>query len=507
MGTAIVIGGGPNGLAAAATLAAKGHQVTLLEAQAQVGGRAAAEEFHPGYHTTGLLHDTERVQPWVIDSLGLRRHGLETQTPPGVAISGPNGRAVLLPSDMAAAVTGLEALQPGLGAQWRAWREDVQASAATVCALSAGPPPDIRSDADVWPLVRHGMQLLRLGRARMMELLRTGPLSAEDWLDEWFQDRTLQAGLALPGLLGTWMGPRSPTSGAAVLFSAALSGDEIVGGPAGLVRSLSAACAARGVEIRTGAKVDRIRVQDARATGVTLTDGTERDADLVLSTVGPRQTLRQLVDPTELPFAMDEASAPIRTRGIVAKVDLALSGPLCLPAHPDTAFDRIRVAPDMVTLERAFDDAKHRRMPKAPALDIRVPTIADPSLAPEGHHVASVLVYGAAHDLDGGWTDAARNALGEVTAAVLERHLPGSADRIVARRVQSPADLEARLGLEGGHLFHGELSLDQIMSFRPHPRLAHYTTGIQGLVLGGAGMHPAGGLTCAQGVLAARAAG
>jgi len=507
MRRAIVIGGGPNGLAAAATLADQGHSVTLLEARAAVGGRAAGEEFHPGYTTTGVLHDTERVQPWVIDALGLGKHGLQTQEPPAVLIAGPDGRAIMLPTDHAAAVASLNAVRTGLGTQWRSWRGEVQAAAGLVRSLSASPPPDISVDADIWPLIGHGMKALRLGRARMMELVRTGPLCAEDWLDEWFDDRTLQAGLILPCLLGTWMGPRSPTSAAAVLFSTALSGDEVVGGPAALVASLSAACAARRVSVRTKASVQRIRVESGRAKGVTLSDGAELDADVVLSAVGARHTLRQLVDPLVLPFAMDEATAPIRTRGIVAKVDLALSGPLVHPAHPATPMERIRIAPDLVSLEKAFDDAKHRRLPVAPALDIRMPSLGTPGLAPEGHHVASVLVYGATYELDSGWDAAAKAALEAATLSVLEAHLPGSAARIVAKRVQTPADLEQSLGLEGGHIFHGEVGLDQILSFRPHPRLAHYTTDIDGLVLGGAGMHPAGGLTCAQGVLAARAAG
>ena len=507
MPRAIVIGGGPNGLAAAATLAVGGHQVTLLEAAVQVGGRAAGEEFHPGYRTTGLLHDTERVQPWVIDALDLRRHGLKTQSPPAVLIAGGEGRALLLPSDQEAAAAGLDSAVSGLGAKWRSWHEDVQASAVAVRALSAAPPPDIASDADLWPLVKNGLQLLRLGRPRVMELLRTGPLCAEDWLDEWFTDRTLQAGVVLPGLLGTWMGPRSPTSAVAVLLSSALAGEEVVGGPAGLVAALAAACAAKGVEVRTEAVVQQICVDGGVATGVLLEDGTTIEAELVLSTVGARHTLRAMVDPLQLPFSLDEASAPIRTRGIVGKIDLALSGPLIHPAHPDTPFSRIRVAPDLVTLERAFDDAKHRRLPRAPALDIRLPSLQDPSLAPDGHHVASILVYGVAHDLDGGWSEDARDALADASMSMLELHLPGSAERVVGKRVRTPVDLEQELSLEGGHLFHGELGLDQIMSFRPHPRLAHYRTAISGLMLGGAGMHPAGGFTCAQGILAARSVG
>jgi phytoene dehydrogenase-like protein len=329
-----------------------------------------------------------------------------------------------------------------------------------------------------------------------MDLLRVGPLCLQDWLDEWFSDPVIQGGVSLPALLGTWMGPRSPTGAAALLFSTALAGDEVVGGPAGLVDALKAAAIAAGVNLKTKAQVQRIRVEDGKVAGVSLTDGSYLAATNVLSSIGARKTLLELVDPTRLPFAIERAATPIRLRGIVAKVDLALE---------DWSWgSRVRIAPSMRYLEKAFDAAKHRRMPEAPGLDIRIPSLEDPGLAPNGQYVASVLVYGAAHDLDGGWTDAARARLGEVVCETMERFLPGSSQKIIAQRTRSPADLEQDYGLEGGHIFHGELGLDQILSFRPHPSLAGYTTPVLGLVLGGAGMHPAGGLTCAQGVLAAQ---
>ena len=507
MGQTIVIGGGPNGLAAALTLAQRGHSVTVLEARDVLGGRAAGEEFHPGFRTTGLLHDTERVQPWVLEALGLSQHGLSTQTPPDVLISSSADNAVALASDPQRAGQQLDAQSPGLGQSYQAWWADVAASAGLVRALSGGPPPDIASDADLWPLIGHGMKVLRLGRAKLMDLLRTGPLCAEDWLDEHFSHRELQAGVTLPGLMGTWMGPRSPTSAATVRFAAALAGQEISGGPAALVASMVAACAARGVQLKTGAEVSQIRLDANQVSGVVLADGTQLQADAVVSTVGPRRTLRDLIDPLVLPFAMDEASAPIRTRGIVAKLDLALSATPSHPAAPSTDWQRLRLVSGMEGLERAFDDAKHRRLPRTPALDIRLPSLGAPGLAPEGQHVASVLIFGAPHDLDGGWTAQAKAQLQEATMAVIEHHMPGTGALVVGSRLQTPADLETSFGLEGGHLFHGEVGLDQILSFRPHPRLSDYTTDIGGLFLGGAGMHPAGGFTCAQGVLAARAVG
>jgi phytoene dehydrogenase-like protein len=458
MGTRIVIGAGPNGLAAAITLAGSGHEVTLLEARDTVGGRAR-----------GLLQDTAQVQPWVVKSLGL---DVQWRAPAALVSADENG------------LHHWDESTPGL----TEWRRSLERFGPLVNALSRSAPPDIRSDASLLGLVPSALAALKLGRKQGLELARVGPLCAEDWLDEWGIPRAAQAALTLPALQGTWMGPRSPTSALAVLFHQAHSGQEIAGGAEALVDALLRRAQALGVTVRTDAEVCRIRLTDGHAVGVTVADGTELDAGGVLSTVGPRHTLLKLIDPRFLPLAMEQAVQTVRTRGIVAKVDLTLSAPL-FEGH-----ERVIVAADTAAVERAFDDAKHRRLPTRPALDLRQSGGDAPT--------ASILVFGAAHDLDGGWTEAGRTALEE---AVL-RTLSACTDVgcIESVRTRTPADLEAEYRLEGGHLFHGEFSLDQILSFRPHPSLAGYRTPIAGLVLGGAGCHPAGGFTCAQGVLAGR---
>jgi phytoene dehydrogenase-like protein len=359
---------------------------------------------------------------------------------------------------------------------------EVSVIGKTIRKLSAMAAPDLRSEASVLGLLKPAMVGLQLGRKRGLELARVGPQCAEDWLDEWGIDRATQAALCLPALLGTWMGPRSPTSALAVMFHHALAGQEISGGMPALMKALHDRAVAVGVNVQPSSPVTAIQVSDGQVQGVEYGEGESISADLVLSTIGPRMTLLNLVPPLLLSHAMEGAVRNVRTRGIVARMDVQLASPL---------FDgqqRIIVAADTVSLERAFDDAKHRRVPSAPVLDIR-----------QGEGRASILVFGAPIDLDGGWSAAAAAQLQRSVAEAL-----GHPEGMEVQGLWTPNDLEQEFGLEGGHLFHGEFALDQFLSFRPHPSLAGYATEIGGLFLGGAGMHPAGGFTLAQGILAAR---
>jgi len=454
MGRALVIGGGANGMASAITLAANGHEVTLLEATSLLGGRCA------------LLPDTTTIQPWAVTQLGL---DVDWTDPQPTKIVGAQVLRTILPDD--------ENLQP--------WRDEVASFREVIVSLSTNRAPDIRQKGTVSTLFPAAVSGAKLGRARALELARIGPLCAEDWLDEWNIDRATQAALILPALRGSWMGPRSPTSALAVLVHHALSGSAIDGGMDALMAALQKRADGAGVTIRTDSRVSKVQLTDGSISGVELVDGSVIEADLVVSTVGPRRTLMDLVDPRELPSAIEEAIANYRSRGIVAHMECTLSEPVFRGAG------HVVVADDTVMLERAFDDAKHRRLPARPALEV---------FQSEGR--ARVLVYGAPYHLDGGWTDMARVQLQQTVLTVLGEHI--DVDLIENVVMRTPADLEAETGLEGGHLFHGEFALDQFLSFRPHPSMSNHESGIAGLRIGGCGTHPAGGFTLVQGVLAGR---
>jgi phytoene dehydrogenase-like protein len=278
----------------------------------------------------------------------------------------------------------------------------------------------------------------------------------------------------------------------------------VLGGPAALVEALERCARSAGVEFRPGQPVRAIRVQAGRVHGVELEDGEILDAPAVAASTNPVQTFLTLVPPVEVPPEIDKSMRAWRCRGTTAVIRLALDGPLEFAGRPDEQIDAARIAEGLDEMERAFDAIKYRGFSKRPILDVRVPTIHRTDLAPPGHHVVSIMASYVPYDLDGGWTARQQETLGDRVVARLAVHAPTVRNRILAREVLSPVDLEARYALPGGHLHHGEHALDQFLSMRPSARLAHYRTPIRGLFLCGSASHPGGGLTGAPGAIAAR---
>ncbi len=506
MADTLVIGAGPNGLTAAALLARAGHSVTLLERRDIPGGIAAGETFHEGFRTTGLVHDTCRVRPGVVDALGLTRHGLTWRDAPPLYGPEDDGPGLLLPGDAAGAAKAIAAYGADDGAGYAGyakWLGKVRPLAASL--LDTRAPAISQAERELWPLLKTALGVRMLGERDMMELLRIAPSCVDDWLEEHFPSPLVRMLLMAPAFLGTWMGPRSPTSALCLIAYEALAGREVVGGPAGLVAALVAACEAAGVTIRYGAEVTQIAVADGAAHGVTLADGTTLDADQVVSAIGPKTTLLDLVDPLWLPATDTQDAQNIRLRGTSAKMHLAIEGPLAFVGRPDTAIERAWLGPHPLDLERAFDAARLRTLPKAPVLDLRVPSLADPSLAPDGHHVVSIWIHGAAHDLDAGWDPTAIAILKGAVIAQLKRFTTLTPERIIASELLTPKDIAERYSLQGAHLWHGEVGLDQLWTLRPTPSMSRHTTAIRGLALASAGTHGGAALTCASGALAARA--
>jgi phytoene dehydrogenase-like protein len=500
--TTIVIGAGPNGLTAATLLAKAGHTVTVIERRDIPGGIAAGETFHDGFTTTGLVHESCHVRPRVADALGLTRHGLEWRDVPALFGCVEEGEGLLLPTDdsgASAAISGHDSASDYAG--YSRWLNKVVPLAKQLLENRA---PAIGQTSDLWPLLKTALGVRMLGERDMMELLRIAPSCVDDWLEEHFPSPLVRSMLMGPALFGSWMGPRSPTSALCLLVYKALAGREVAGGPAALVRALVSAANAAGVTLRHGAEVTGITVADGAVTGVTLADGAAMSADTVVSAIGPRKTLLDLVDPLWLPPTDTGEAQNIRTRGITAKVHLAISGEL-RAAGDGQAAERLWIGAHPLDLERAFDDAKMRVLPRAPVLDVRVPSLSDASLAPAGHHVVSVLVHGAACDLDAGWDDAARDALKAAVMSQLTRYTDLTEERVLACEVLTPAEIAGRYGLEGAHVWHGELGLDQLWTLRPTRRTSQHATPIAGLFLGSGGAHGGGALTCAAGALCAKA--
>ena len=504
----VVIGGGHNGLAAAAYLAKAGRRVCLLERNGALGGRAAESEFHPGYRVPGLLHDTSWLRPQVVEELGLELHGLELREPAPLFAPQRDGDGVLLHHDAQQAAAELARHSLADVESYIDYREWFDGIGPTLRRILDRTPPALELDSvgGLWGLLGAGVALRRLGRQDLSELARMAPMCVADWLRERFESDLLQALLAAPAVSGGFVGPWSPGTAAHLLWEECLRGREVAGGPAALVAALQAACVSAGVELRSGVEVRAVRVADGRVEGVEAVGGETIFAPLVLATCDPRVTFLELLQPHELPAGFAAEMRRYRGRGTTAKLNLALSGPLEFACRPRQPVEAARIGEHLDDLERAFDAAKYRELPARPHLDLRVPSVARPDLAPAGHHVVSLLVHFAAHDLEGGWSAEAKQRLTDAAVAELARYAPGVESRIVGHQLLSPADLEQRLRLPRGHIHHGEMALDQLGPLRPVRACAAYTTPLPGLFLGGSGSHPGGGISCGPGRLAAAAA-
>lgn len=486
----IVIGGGPNGLTAAARLAQSGRKVLLVEARSGLGGLAAGEEFHPLFHHTGLHEGGGDPAEEVVSGLSLDRHGLERQEKPTPLLV-PNGEGEALE-------IGPGLTRPEAYGEWRAKAERFASVLSPL--LRHAPPASLRPTlATLREVGPRALALRRLGRREMLEFLRVAPTCAADWLKEYFEDGPLAAALALPALAGSWLGPWSAGGSLNLLARMALEGRAVRGGGAALVRALEGAARAAGVEIRTGLRVCRIHLEGGVVSSVELADGERVLADCVLATCDPRQTLLDLLHPRDLPEHQARRIQGFRARGTAAYLHLALEGPLEFSGAEGRSWRRACLAADLDSVERAFDGIKYGELPERPVLELSCG-----GEAPQGAAVITLRASFVPHDLAGGWTEEARELLTERILEVLAQAAPGVRELICGQELLTPPDIERRYGTSGGHIHHGEHALDQFI-LRPTPETAGYRTPLRGLYLGGSGSHPGGGLSCLPGWLAAGA--
>jgi phytoene dehydrogenase-like protein len=501
----IVIGAGHNGLACAAYLARAGHDVLVLEAADGVGGAAATRSFADGFRVSGCAHLLYQLQPQVAGELQLARFGLEMAVADAATTAlSPDGHHVRIRgADLEGRVT--ERDRAGLNE----FRERMLRFAKLLGPyLNRRPPLLVNNDtADKMTLGRLGLDIRRLGRKEMQEFLRLIAINIYDVLHEHFDTELVQGALALDGVLGTHLGPRSPNS--LLTYIHRLTG-EIDGNPGAIAlpkggmgrvgEAFAGAARAAGVDIRCDAPVRRIRVDNGRVVGVELEDGETIDALTVVSNADPKTTVLGLLGARHVETGFTRRIRNLRMRGNAAKLHLALDGlPEFAGVDPSGLDGRLVIAPDMDYVERAFNPAKYGQWSAEPVIEITVPSVGDPSLAPPGKHVLSAVVQYAPYRLDGGWDETQTGVFRDLVIDTIAAYAPGLRDRIVAAELLSPADIERIYRMGGGHWHHGELALDQFLFTRPVPGAAQYALPVEGLYLCGAGAHPGGSITGAAG--------
>ena len=514
---AIVIGGGHNGLVNAAYLARAGRKVLVCERRPRVGGAAVTEEIFPGFKFSMFSYVVSLLRPEIIRDLELPKHGLHILPLESTLTPMENGDYLASWADHDDTRRELVRHSPRDAEAYDEYGRLMHHMAHAVKPILSMTPPDPTSfdPRDLIKLAKLGGHMRGLGAEQFHALFKLMTMSAADFLDEWFETDVLKATKSASGIIGTFLGPRSPGSAYVLLHHYMGELDGVFrawgfakGGTGSVSESIAGAARGFGATIRTDAGVAKIIVADGRARGVVLESGEEITARTVVSGLDPRRTFMQLVGENELP---DEFTADIKRfkfRGSSAKVNLALDGLpdfTCMPGVGPHLRGAMSISPSMDYVEHAYDDAKHGEFSRQPYMDIVLPSMIDPAMAPPGKHVMSIFVQYAPYRVNGGWSDAKREALGDAVVNTLERFAPNIKKIILHRQVLTPADIERITGLSEGNIFSGELALHQLFFMRPAPGWAKYRSPVKGLYQCGAGTHPGGGIMGASGRLAAMA--
>ncbi len=506
----LVIGGGHNGLVCAAMLARGGRSVLVLEAAAQVGGAAVTREFAPGFQVSAGAHLLHLMPATLIRELRLESHGLEwsARSMPTTALL-PDGASLALGESAAD-----HRLSPADSQAYADYTARMGRFAAALAPALGRAPPRLGTTAwaDRLALLRMGLQIRRLGRQDMRELLRIGGMNVYDLLEENFESTALKGALGLDAVLGANFGPRSPGTVLTLLYrlaAQATAGEaglsQPKGGMGALCQALAKSAGAAGAVIRTSAVVRSILVEGDRACGVALESGETVAARCVISGADPKTTFLSLLGPRYLDTGFVRRVKHIRSQGLCAKLHLALDRAPPFRSVPEAGLrGRLLVAPSLEHIEHAYNHAKYGEFSSAPVMEITIPTLSDATLAPAGQHVLSAIVQYAPYGLKEGWAGG-RQRFMDAALESLEGFAPGLRGSIVAAQLLTPADMEQEFRISGGHWHHGDLALDQFMMVRPVPGAAQYRTPVDGLYLCGAGSHPGGGVMGIAGRNAARA--
>lgn len=513
---AIVIGGGHNGLTAAAYLGRAGRKVLVLERRRVLGGAAVTEEVFPGFRYSVCSYVVSLLRPQIIRELDLPRHGLKILPLDGTFTPMPDGNYLWRVDDHAATHREIARHSQLDADAYESYSSTMVSMARFVKPILDMTPPDpaSRNPRDLLQLLSLVNRFRGLPPADRRIVAQLMSMSAVDFLGQWFESDVLKATMAASGIIGAFLGVRSPGTAYVLLHHYMGEIDGVfrtwglpLGGTGAVSNAIAEAGRQAGVELRTEAPVARIRTKHQRAVGVVLANGDEIDADLVLSSVDPRLTFLTFLDPRELPADFVDQVKRYRFRGASGKVNLALDALPQFTALP-TGIAHLRgaisISPSVDYLERAYDEAKYGEFSRRPYIDIVIPTLTDPSMAPPGKHILSCFVQYAPYALARRSWDESRESFADTVVDTLAEYAPNIRNLILHRQVLTPLDLEREFGLTEGSIFQGELALDQLFFMRPVAGYAQYRTPIKNLWMCGSATHPGGGIMGAPGRNAAR---
>jgi phytoene dehydrogenase-like protein len=523
---AVIIGGGHNGLVSAAYLARAGLKTLVLEQRHVLGGAAVTEELYPGFRFSVFSYVVSLLRPEIIRELDLPRHGLDilpldgTFTPlrPGEGPAKGGGDYLWRVNDHGRTIRELRRWSLSDAEAYEEYGQLMVEMARFIKPILAITPPDLTSldPRPLLPLAGLARAFQQLPERQQAVFVQLMTMSAADFLDQWFETDPLKATMSASGIIGTYQGVRSPGTAYVLLhhYMGEIDGAFRAwgipkGGTGGISNAIGSAAQAFGAEIRTEAPVERILVKDGRAVGVALRgSGEVIESNTVLSSVDARQTFLSLVEPGSLDAEFEDEVRRFKFRGSSGKVNMAvdrLPDFTCLRGPGEHLRGAISFSPSLDEMEQAYDDAKYNRFSRKPYIDMIIPTLVDPSMAPPGKHVISCFVQYAPYKLApelGSWDDQ-REAFGDAVVDRIAEFAPNIRDVILFRNVQTPLDIERTTGLTEGNIFQGELSLEQLFFSRPVPGYARFRTPIRDLWLCGSSTHPGGGIMGANGRIAA----
>ena len=513
---AIVIGGGHNGLTNAAYLARAGKKVLVLERRHVLGGAAVTEEIFPGFKFSVCSYVVSLLRPEIIRDLDLPRHGLEILPLDGTFTPMPNGDYLWRVNDHGKTRREI-ARHSKLDAEaYEEFGKSMQAMCRFVKPILSMVPPDPMSldPRELMKLLFLGRRFQALDSQDKYNQVQLMTMSAIDFLDQWFETDVLKATMSASGIIGTFLGVRSPGTAYVLLhhYMGEIDGAFRAwgfarGGTGAISNAIADAARELGVEIRTKAAIAKIIVKKGKAAGVALDNGDEFYADVISSSVDPRLTFTRFLEPDQLPGEFLEQVNRYKFRGSSGKVNLALDALpdfKCMPGPGPHLRGAISISPSVEYMERAYDEAKYGNFSSKPYIDCVIPTLTDPSLAPPGKHVMSCFVQYAPYKLRPGlhW-DTEKEKFGDTVINTICEHAPNLKNIILHRQVVTPLDLEREWGLSEGNIFQGELSLEQLFFLRPAPGWARFRTPVKNLYMCGSATHPGGGIMGAPGRLAA----